>query len=77
MGIITTQNMEKIVEQFGASAYDDDWYFIINKEFVDGINKWLWEYSISEKGWWLNYQIYKIQNEEQMYIIRFYNRGRN
>ena len=33
--------MEKIVEQFGASAYDDDWYFIINKEFVDGINKWL------------------------------------
>lgn len=70
MGIITTQDMEKIVEQFGASAYDDDWYFIINKEFVDGINKWLWEYIYSLEGSWLNYKIYPTQNEEQMYILQ-------
>ena len=76
MGIITTQDIEKIVEQYADSS-DDDWYFIVNKEFIDGIDKWLFEYSIGEEGWWLNYQIYKAQNEEQMYIIRFYNRRRN
>ena len=76
MGIITTQDIEKIVQQYADSS-DGDWYFIVNKEFLDGIDKWLWEYSISEEGWWLNYQIYTAQNEEQMYILRFYNRGRN
>ena len=39
MGIITTQDIEKIVKEFGESVYDDDWYLIINKEFVDGISK--------------------------------------
>ena len=71
MGIITTQDIEKIVKQFGESL-DDCWYLIVNKEFVDGIEKWLWEYSISEEGSWLNYILNTTINEEQMYVLQLF-----
>lgn len=69
MGIITTQDIEKIVEQY-ANSSDDCWYLIINKEFIDGIEKWLLEYSISKEGSWLNYSLYSTINEEQIYILQ-------
>lgn len=74
MGIITTQDMEKIVEQFGASAYDDDWYFIINKEFVDGIRKWLDSYVYTIEGEWLSYSLKEALNETGIYILHLYSR---
>ena len=73
MKIETTQDMEKIIKEY-ANSSDGDWYFIINKEFVDGIEKWLWEYTYSPDGWWLNYKTYPIQNEEQMYVLQLYGR---
>ena len=69
MEIKTIQDIEKIVEQY-ADASDDCWYLIINKEFIDGIKKWLWEYSISEEGSWLNYSLYSTINEQQIYVLQ-------
>ena len=71
MEIKTTQDIEKIVEQYADSS-DDCWYLIINKEFVDGIEKWLWEYSISEEGSWLNYILNSTLNEEQIYVLQLF-----
>ena len=74
MGIITTQDIEKIVEQFGATAYDDDWYLIINKEFVDGIRKWLDSYVYTIEGEWLSYSLKEALNETGIYILHLYSR---
>ena len=74
MGIITTQDMEKIVKEFGESTYDDDWYLIINKEFVDGIRKWLDSYVYTIEGEWLSYSLKEALNETGIYILHLYSR---
>ena len=54
-----------------AESYDDGypWYFVIHKEFVDGIVKWLDEYINSEEGDWLDYTIEQSQKEEFRYVV--------
>ena len=74
MGIITTQDIEKIVKEFGESTYDDDWYLIINKEFVDGIRKWLDSYVYTIEGEWLSYSLKEALNETGIYILHLYSR---
>ena len=74
MEIKTLEDIEKIVKEFGESAYDDDWYFIINKEFVDGIRKWLDSYVYTIEGEWLSYSLKEALNETEIYILHLYSR---
>lgn len=74
MGIITTQDIEKIVEEFGESTTGDgDLYLVVNKEFADGIRKWLDDYIYSDdEGQWLGYTLIESKNETEVYILRLY-----
>lgn len=71
MGIITIQDIEKIVKKFGKSSIGDgDWYFIIKKEFVDGIREWLDDYIYTDEGQWLGYSLKESKNETEVYVLR-------
>lgn len=75
MGIITTQDIKKIVEKFGETTTGDgDWYFVIKKEFVDGIVGWLddYIYDDDDEGQWLGYTLIESKNETDVYILRLY-----
>ena len=75
MGIITTQDIKEIVRKFGKSSIGDgDWYFIIKKEFVDGIRDWLddYIYGDDDEGQWLGYTLIESKNETEVYILRLY-----
>lgn len=75
MGIITTQDIEKIVEKFGETTTGDgDWYLVVNKEFADGIRKWLddYIYDDDDEGQWLGYTLIESKNEPGVYILRLY-----
>lgn len=75
MGIITTQDIEKIVEKFGETTTGDgDWYLVVNKEFADGIRKWLdnYIYDDDDEGQWLGYTLIESKNESGVYILRLY-----
>lgn len=66
------EDIKHAVEKFGEMAHGTQWYFIINKEFIDGIEKWLWEYTFTPDGRWLRYSIQQSQNEEFKYILILY-----
>lgn len=66
------EDIKNAVEKFGHTTHGTQWYFVIHKEFVDGIDKWLEEYTDSADGDWLCYRIYQSQNEEQMYVLILY-----
>lgn len=75
MGIITTQDIKKIVKKFGKSSIGDgDWYLIVKKEFADGIRKWLddYIYDDDDEGQWLGYTLIESKNEPGVYILRLY-----
>ena len=74
MGIITIEDIEKIVEDFGKTLYGTNWYFIIRKEFVDGIKKWLDSYVYTIEGEWLDYSLQESVNETELYILHLYSR---
>ena len=74
MGIITIVDIEKIVEDFGETLCGTNWYFIIRKEFVDGIKKWLDSYIYSIEGEWLDYSLQESVNETELYILHLYSR---
>lgn len=72
MGIITVQDIEKIVEKFEDTTGDGDWYFIVKREFADGIRKWLDSYVYTIEGEWLGYSLKEIKNEPEICILRLY-----
>lgn len=75
MGIITTQDIKKIVEEFGESTIGDgDLYLIVKKEFSDGIRRWLddYIYGDDDEGQWLGYTLIESKNEPEIYILRLY-----
>ena len=73
MEIITTQDMKKIVVDFGQTTIGDgDWYFIVKKEFVDGIKAWLEGYTFTDDGQWLSYSLQESKNETEVYVLRLY-----
>ena len=73
MEIKTTQDIEKIVEQYKEIIYKDgNSYFIIRKELVSEIEKWLYKYSHSEEGRWLDYELAQSINEPEIYILVFF-----
>ena len=53
MGIVMLEDIKKIVEDFKKSRPDGSLYLIVNKEFIDGIEKWLHEYVYTLEGKWL------------------------
>ena len=73
MGIITTQDIKKIVEEFGETTIGDgDWYLIVKKEFADRIRAWLEGYTYSDDGQWLGDVLKESKNEPEVYILRLY-----
>lgn len=75
MGIITTQDIKKIVEEFEEGTIGDgDLYLIVNKEFADGIRKWLddYIYDDDDEGQWLGYTLVESENEPGVYILWLY-----
>ena len=75
MGIITTQDIKEIIRKFGKSSIGDgDWYLVVNKEFADGIRKWLddYIYDDDDEGQWLGYTLIESKNEPGVYILRLY-----
>lgn len=72
MGIITVQDIEKIVEKFEDTTGDGDWYFIVKREFADGIREWLDSYVYTIEGEWLGYSLNEIKNKSGVYILRLY-----
>lgn len=71
MGIITTQDIKEIVRKFGKSSIGDgDWYFIVNKEFADGVKRWLDNYIYTDEGQWLDYRLIETKNETEVYVLR-------
>lgn len=75
MGIITTQDIKKIVEKFGETTTGDgDWYLIVKKEFADGIREWLddYIYDDDDDGQWLGYTLIESKNEPEVCILRLY-----
>lgn len=64
------EDIKNFVQKTAESCDDGyPWYFVIHKEFVDGIVKWLDEYINSEEGDWLDYTVEQSQNEEFMYVL--------
>ena len=75
MGIITTQDIKVIVEKYGKTSMGDgDWYLIVNKEFADGIRKWLDSYVYTIEGEWLDYSLKESKNETEVYVLHLYSR---
>lgn len=77
MGIITTQDIKKIVEEFGEGTIGDrdgNLYLIVKKEFADGIRRWLddYIYGDDDEGQWLGYTLIESENEPEVYILRLY-----
>ena len=74
MGIITVQDIEKIVEKFGDATGDGDWYLVVKREFADGIRGWLndYIYDDDDEGQWLGYTLIESKNEPGVYILRLY-----
>lgn len=75
MGIITTQDIKQIVEKFGETTTGDgDWYLVVNKEFTDGVRRWLddYIYDDDDEGQWLGYTLIESKNEPGVYILRLY-----
>lgn len=66
------EDIKNAVEKFGETPHGIRWYFIIHKEFVDGIDRWLNGYTRTTDGSWLGYSIQQSQNEEQMYVLILY-----
>ena len=63
------EDIKNAVKKFGETAHGTQWYFIIKKEFADGIVKWLNQYINSADGDWLDYDLQPVQNEEFAYIL--------
>lgn len=75
MGIITTQDIKHIVEKFGETTTGDgDWYLVVNREFADGVRRWLddYIYDDDDEGQWLGYTLVESKNEPGVYILRLY-----
>ena len=69
MGIVTLEDIKKIVEDFKKCAPDGSMYLIVKKEFVDGIRKWLHDYVCTIKGMWLEYLLKESFNETEIYVL--------
>ena len=73
MKIKTLEDIQDLVAKYREVALlVGDWYFLIKKELVDEIDGWLFEYSNSEQGRWFNYELIQIQDEPQIYLLKFY-----
>ena len=66
------EDIKYAVEKFGETPYGTQWYFIIKKEFADGIEKWLKGYTATPDGDWLGYSMQQTQNDEFTYILILY-----
>ena len=53
----------QMVEKFGNSNDDDDWYFLIPANEVDGIKRGLREYVEKQNGDWLYYDMQPLMND--------------
>ena len=74
MGIVTVENIKKIVEDFKKCALDGSMYLIVHKEFVDGIRKWLYDYVCTIEDKWLGYVIKESANETELYVLHLYSK---
>lgn len=63
------EDIKNAVERFGETSHGTRWCFVIKKEFIDGIDKWLHEYTRSADGDWLDYSIEQVQNDEFAYVL--------
>ena len=75
MEINTLEDIKKLVKEYGEGkieSADGDAYFIIKKELADGIKEWLFKYSRSENGKWLEYDLAPFINAPEMYLLKFY-----
>ena len=68
------EDIKKIVEDFGETLCGTNWYFIIRKEFVDGIKKWLDSYVYTIEGEWLGYSLQESANETEFYVLHLYSK---
>ena len=53
----------QMVEKFGNSNDDDDWYFLIPSKEADGVKRGLREYVEKQNGDWLYYDIQPLMND--------------
>ena len=72
MGIVMLEDIKKIVEDFKKYAPDGSLYLVVNKEFADGIRKWLYKYVCTIEGKWLGYSLKESFNETEIYILHLY-----
>ena len=71
MGIITIEDIKKLVKEYRKGkikSADGNAYFIIKKELAE----WLFKYSCSEDGKWLEYDLVPFINAPETYVLRFY-----
>ena len=66
------EDIKNAVKKFGETTHGTRWYFVIKKEFIDGIDKWLRGYTNTPDGDWLGYDIEQVQNEELSYVLILY-----
>ena len=72
MGIIMLEDIKKILDNFKENAPDGSLYLVVNKEFTDGIRKWLYKYVCTIEGKWLGYSLRESFNETEIYILHLY-----
>lgn len=66
------EDIKNAVKKFGETTHGTQWYFIIKKEFADGIQKWLDGYTATPDGDWLGYSMQQVQNDEFTYVLILY-----
>ena len=73
MEIKTLEDIQELVKEYREIKYPDgNFYFTIGKELANETEKWLYKYSHSKEGRWLDYEIAQSTNEPEIYILIFF-----
>ena len=72
MEIKTLEDIKDLVARYKETCKDGNLYFTMRQELVSETGKWLYKYSHSEEGRWLDYELAQSTNEPEIYILIFF-----
>ena len=72
MEIKTLEDIKELVARYEEIYKDGNLYFTMRQELACETQKWLYKYSHSKEGRWLDYDIAQSTNEPEIYILIFF-----
>ena len=72
MEIKTLEDIQDLVTEYRETYKDGNLYFTMRQELARETEKWLYKYTHSEEGRWLDYELAQSINDLEIYILIFF-----